>query len=141
MQRAAGLAFAGRKRRIDGRRGAFGRRQWLRLHTRGWAFAGLPRIGLIGILLLRIARAGVTLVRIGWIALLLRHRRGLAAGHARRWPWRRPEQSLEWVEELRRRGNHAEHAAGRERCSDEAGNVKQAGHRATSLTGAGGLAG
>src|SRR5262249_1789075 len=48
---AARLAAAGRKRRINGRRGALGRGQRLRLHTRGRTFAGLPRIGLIGILL------------------------------------------------------------------------------------------
>src|SRR5262249_45268408 len=77
---AARLAAAGRKRRIDGRRGALGRGQRLRLHARGRTFPGLPRIGLIRVLLLPVARPRVALVRIGWIALLLRA--GLAAGHA-----------------------------------------------------------
>src|SRR5262249_25026318 len=75
-----GLAAPGGKPRIHARRGALGRGQRLRLQTRGRTFADLPRIGLIGILLLRIARPRVALVRIGWIALLLRAR--LAAGHA-----------------------------------------------------------
>src|SRR5262245_56094227 len=128
---AARLTFAGRKRRIDGRRGAFGRGERLRLHTRGRAFAGLPWIGLIGIRLLRIARPRVALVRIGWIALLLGAR--LAAGHARWWPRRRPKQGLQRVEELRARGNGAEHGPSRDRRGDKAGDTKPAGHGAPLL--------
>src|SRR4029453_13619494 len=89
---------------------------------------------LIRILPLRIYRARITLVGILRIALLLRGRL-TAAGHARRRPRRSPEQGLERIEELRRRGNDADCGPGRDRRGNEAGNAKQSGHRAKSLIG------
>src|SRR2546430_9935782 len=83
---------------------------------------------------LRICRTRITLVGILRIALLLRDRLP-AAGHARRRPRRSPEQGLERIEELRRRGNDADCGPGRDRRGNEAGNAKQSGHRAKSLIG------
>ena len=100
------------------------------MHACGRAFPRLPRICLLGILPLRIYRARITLVRILWIALLL-WARLTAAGHPRRRPRRSPEQGLERIEKLRRRGNDGR--PGRDRRGDEAGNAKQSGHRARSL--------
>ena len=109
------------------------------MHACGRAFPGLPRIRLLWILSLRIlplriCRARITLVGILRIALLLRDRL-TAAGHARRRPWRSPEQGLERIEELRRRRNDANCDPGRDRRGNEAGNAKQSGHRAKSLIG------
>src|SRR5262249_45154431 len=140
--RAARLALAGR---IDRRGGALGRRQWLRLHAPRRGLPRLPRIGLIRILLLLrialvgvalvgVALGGITLVGILRIALL-----GAAAGHARGWTRRVHKKRFERVEELRRRGQHAERRPCRDRRGDEAGDAKQSGHRTVLEHGRAGL--
>src|SRR5262249_62251299 len=97
---------AGRERWTDRRGGAFRRRQGLRLHwTRRRALARLRRIGLLRILCLGIARAGMALVRILGIGLLLVRHCLATAGHARGWPRRRPEQGFERIAGLRRSRN------------------------------------
>src|SRR5256886_854504 len=123
LRRAARLALAGK--RIDRRGGALGRGQWLRLHAPRRGLAGLPRIWLIrirllGVALVRIALVGIALVGILRIALLR-----TAARHARRWPWRRPKQGFERVEELRSGGQHAERRPCRDRRGDGAGDAQQ----------------
>src|SRR5262249_59823530 len=92
--------------------------------------ARVPRVWLIRILLL----LGIALVWIALvgIALILVLRIGLlraAARHARRWPWRRPKQGFERVEELRCGGQHAERRPCRDRRGDEAGDATQSGHQ------------
>src|SRR5215475_5349210 len=137
LRGAARLALA---RRIDRRGGALGRRQWLRLHAPRRGLPRLPRIGLIRILLLlRIALVGITLVGIALVRILRIALLGAAAGHARGWTWGRPKKRFERVEELRRRGRHAERRPCRDRRGDEAGDAKQSGHRTVLEHGRAGL--
>src|SRR5262249_47032554 len=83
--------------------GPAGRGQRVRLHAAGRGLPRLPRVWLIRILLLLLGIALVWIALVG-IALILVLRIRLlraAARHARRWPWRRPKQGFERVEELR----------------------------------------